>query len=344
MTDRSDDPPGPPDDSTGPSDDPSGPSDESTGPSDEPEPDDEFVWSDAVEDDRSAAAVSADDAPAEESRDVSAGLPDDASAETPGGADDRGRPIVALAVAVALGLLGPLIALAGGIGVFALDAVFELGFIANILLTLFVGQYVAFAGLAVAYLAWRGFDRSGIVSYLGVRWPSLTEVGIVIGGWVVILVSVMGISFVIQLIGVETAANQSAEVALANPAVIPLFIAASFLVIGPCEEILYRGVVQGRLRESMSAAPAIVIASAVFAFVHGMALTGGITGRLTTVAILFFPSLVFGIVYEYTENIVVPSLLHGLHNAVIFTLLYISVVYADEFEEFAEMSTLLFGI
>ena len=250
--------------------------------------------------------------------------------------------IVAVVVAVGLGLLGPLIALVGGFGIFAVDVVVGgLPLAVNLLLTLLVGQYVAFAGLALAYLAWRGFDRSGIVSYLGVRKPSLIELGLVVAGWVVILVSVMGISLLVQLLGVETAANQSAELAIGNPAIIPLFIAASFLVIGPCEEILYRGVVQGRLRESLPAAPSIIIASAVFAFIHVLALTGGIEGRLTTVAILFFPSLVFGAVYEYTENIVVPSLLHGLHNAVIFTLLYVSITYADEFEELAEMMALV---
>ena len=250
--------------------------------------------------------------------------------------------VIAVIVAIGLGLLGPIIALVGGFGIFAVDVIVGgLPLAANLVLTLLVGQYIAFAGLAIAYLAWRGFDGAGIVSYLGVRKPSLVELGLVVVGWVVILVSVMGISLLVQLLGVETAANQSAELAIGNPAIIPLFIAASFLVIGPCEEILYRGVVQGRLRESLPAAPSIIIASAVFAFIHVLALTGGIEGRLTTVAILFFPSLVFGAVYEYTENIVVPSLLHGLHNAVIFTLLYVSITYADEFEELAEMMALV---
>ncbi len=242
-----------------------------------------------------------------------------------------GSRLMAVAVAVGLGVLGPGIAFVGGLGVWFADAaVGGLPLAVSIVLTLIVGQYVAFAGLAVAYLGWRGFDRAGIISYLGVRRPSLKELGLVVAGWVVILIMVLVVSAVIQFLGTETASNQSAEVAMDNPAIIPLFIVAMFLVVGPCEEILYRGVVQGRLRESLPVAPAIVIASAVFAVIHVMALTGGISGRLTTVAVLFFPSLVFGAVYEYTGNIVVPALLHALHNAVIFTILYIGVVYADE--------------
>ena len=264
--------------------------------------------------------------------------------EDPAASDGLDGRTVAIAVgtAILLGVLGPLIALTSGILVFAIgSAVGGLSIVANVALTLFFGQYVAFGGLAIVYLTWRGFDRSGIISYLGVRRPSLKEIGLVIGSWVVILITIMVISIVVQLLGTDTAANQSAELAMGNPAIIPLFIAASFLVIGPCEELLYRGVVQGRLRETLPAAPSILIASGIFAFIHVMALTGGVSARLTTVTILFFPSLIFGAVYEYTDNLVVPALLHGLHNAVIFTILYITVTDVVDVDGLVEGGALL---
>ncbi|QKG92829.1 CPBP family intramembrane metalloprotease [Halorubrum salinarum] len=256
--------------------------------------------------------------------------PDPVADDAGGPGNAGGSPAVAVATALLLGVLGPVIALASGVAVFAIDAAAGgLSLVASVVLTLILGQYVAFGGLAVGYLAWRGLDRRGIVSYLGVRVPSLKEIGIVLGSWVVILILVLVVSTIVQLLGTETAANQSAELAMGNPAIIPLFVAASFLVIGPCEEILYRGVVQGRLRESLPAAPSILLSAAIFATIHVMALTGGLSARLTTVAILFVPSLVFGAVYEYTENLVVPALLHGLHNAVIFTVLYVTVTQMD---------------
>jgi len=251
-------------------------------------------------------------------------------------------PVRAIGVAIGLGTLGIALVLVFSLVVSGIGtAIGGLSIAVSLGLSLLLGQYVAFGGLALGYLLYRGFDRSGIVSYLGVRWPSLKEIGLVVGGWALILVMVMVISIVLQLLGPEPAANQSAEIAMQNPAIIPLLVAASFLVIGPAEEVLYRGIVQSRLRESFSAAPAIAIASAIFAAVHVIALTGGIEGRLTTIAVLFFPSLVFGAVYEYTENIVVPALLHGLHNAVIFTMLYVVVAYGDEIEELAEAGAML---
>lgn len=249
-------------------------------------------------------------------------------------------PARAVASAVGIGLLGPAIALVLSLGVLVLGSTFEIGLFASVVILLVVGQYVSYGGLAIAYLAQRGFDRDRIVRYLGVRVPSLKELAIVVGAWVVILGLLLVISVVLQVLGAETADNQSAQLALDNPALVPLFVVASFLVIGPCEEVLYRGVVQGRLRESLPAAPSIVVASAVFAFVHVIALTGGISGRLTTVAVLFFPSLVFGAVYEYTKNIVVPSLLHGLHNAAIFTLLFVLSQYEDEIQAAAEATVI----
>ena len=288
-------------------------------------------------------AASADEAPADGTpADGTTTTSETARPDDPPETSAPGSPAIAVAAAVGLGILGPVIAVVGSGGVLLLDRLAG-GFplIVSLVLTLVVGQYVAFGGLALGYLAWRGFDSSGIVSYLGVRRPSLTEVGLVVGGWVVIVITLLVVSTLVQLLGAETASNQSAEVALQNPTVIPLFVVAMFLVVGPSEEILYRGVVQGRLRESLPAAPAIAIASGIFAFIHVMALTGGVSGRLTTVAILFFPSLVFGAVYEYTGNLVVPALLHGLHNAVIFTLLYVTVTYSDELQDLAEGGTVL---
>ena len=336
MTDVPDDDRAPPSDQH-PSDQPSSDQPLSDQASSDRYPADEQPTDQSSPIDGSTAPTSPDGGPVETP-------PDDRVASgTAGASSGSGASTpVAIGAALGLGVLGPVIALVGGFGIFALDgAVGGLPTAVTLGLTLVVGQYVAFGGLAVGYLRWRGFDWPGVSSYLGVRRPRLTELGLVVGGWVVIVVTLFVVSTIVSLLGAETASNQSAEVAMQNPGLIPLFIAAMFLVVGPSEEILYRGVVQGRLRESLPAVPSILIASGIFAFIHLMALTGGVSGRLTTVAILFFPSLVFGAVYEYTENLVVPALLHGLHNAVIFTLLYVSLVYGDELRSLGETAIVL---
>jgi len=247
----------------------------------------------------------------------------EAVTDGPTGSDGPGRAVL---VALGLGLAGPVLAVVFSLPVAALAGLVELPLVVTIGLLLVAGQYVAFGGLALAYLRRRGMTWAGVQSYLGVRVPSARELLIVPAGWVLIIGIIMVVGLVVTALGAETGQNQTAELALESPEIIPPLIVAMFLVVGPSEEILYRGVVQGRLRESLGAVPSIAIASAIFAVVHWFALTGGASARLASVTVLFFPSLVFGAVYEYTDNLVVPALLHGLHNSVLLALIYF--VYA----------------
>lgn len=189
------------------------------------------------------------------------------------------------------------------------------------------GQYFGFFGLALAHLRRRGYDWQGIREYLGVRFPSLKELGIVIVGWLAILALAIVIGIIVQFLPVEGAenesANQLAEGASGNSLLIFGVFALMFLVVGPCEEILYRGVIQNRIRERYSKVPAIAAASVIFASVHVVAL--GATDPLavlTSISILTVTALVLGTVYEFTGNLVVPWLLHSVHNSIIFTTVF----------------------
>ena len=81
-------------------------------------------------------------------------------------------------------------------------------------------------------------------------------------------------------------------------------------------------------RSTFSAPVAIVITAVLFASIHFFALTGGASARLVTIGLLFFPSLVFGTVYEYTGNLVVSALLHGIHNSILLLGIYVTATGA----------------
>lgn len=216
-------------------------------------------------------------------------------------------------------------ALVLGLAAAVVAAVLGLSLEVRIGLLFVFGQYLPFIGLPVAYLAWRGMDGGAIREYLGVRVPSLREVGVVVVGYLGLLGLVAGtIWVVVGLLGLDPASNSAGEVAQEFPRIIPLFIVGSLLVIGPSEETLFRGVVQSRLREALSAAPAILLTAALFASIHVTALTGGLSARAVTIVILFVPSLVFGVVYEYTDNLVVPAVIHGAYNATLFASILLS--------------------
>jgi membrane protease YdiL (CAAX protease family) len=236
-------------------------------------------------------------------------------------------PLRSLVVAVVVAAVG--IVAGTGLVIGSLTAVRSSGVTVTpfgfIVASLVLLQGVAFGGVALGYLKYRGLPST----YLGVRVPSLQDVGAVVVGYVVAIGVAISGAVAVSLTGVEAGSNQAAELGAENPEVLLLLIPASILIIGPGEELLFRGVVQNRLRESFSAVPGIAIASAIFAAIHFVALSGGTGARLVSIVILFFPSVVFGTVYEFTDNLVVPALVHGCYNATLFTLLYVAIRFGE---------------
>jgi membrane protease YdiL (CAAX protease family) len=255
------------------------------------------------------------------------GRPPDGPAGAAGVDDDLGpseSPLRTVGTAAGIGILG--IVLLALISVVVVLVSSPLGLSAGVLLVVgtAIGQYVGFGGLALGYLRRRGFTWEQVRSYVGVRIPSLREIGVVVAGYLAIVVLLVIVAGIASMFLPEPAENEATGVAADNPGIVPGMVLMMFLVVGPMEELLFRGIVQNRIRERLDAIPAIVIASAIFATVHVVALAGDPSGMLVTVFILFFPATVFGAVYEYTGNVVVPALLHAIHNSVIVSLIFLA--------------------
>ncbi len=229
-----------------------------------------------------------------------------------------------------LGLAGAVLALvlslAAFLGLSGLSAIgISVPLSGRLVLLLIAGQYLPFIGFPLAYLRWRGFSLADVRSYLGVRLPTLPEVGIIVGGLMAVGALVFGtVLLVTQVLGLTPAENSAGQLARDAPRLIPILVVASLVVIGPSEETLFRGIVQNRLRESFSAPVAIGLAAVLFAAIHFTALSGAPGARVVTIGILLVPSLVFGAAYEYTGNLVVPALIHGLWNALLFSSLLLA--------------------
>jgi membrane protease YdiL (CAAX protease family) len=191
---------------------------------------------------------------------------------------------------------------------------------ASLVLSLVAIQGIAFPGTALLYFR---YTNRSLREFVPVAVPSLREIGITVSAWIGALVLVViGANVVIQLVGTEPAGNAAAETAADNPEFIPVLIVLVFLLNAPGEELLFRGVIQGLLRERFGPVGAIGLATAAFAPIHITALIGSVEAALVTITILSIPSIVFGAVYELTDNIAVPTLVHALYNATLFAGLY----------------------
>ncbi len=184
-------------------------------------------------------------------------------------------------------------------------------------------------GVVTSVLQFVGFGI-GVAGYLAItdQWdivrahvPSLRDIGYIVAGVVFILVAARLMSMLLTAFSVDVAENQVVETGRRNPVYFLYMIPVTILFVGPFEELVFRGAVQGTLRRAFRPMVAVVIASTLFGLVHLVALVGG-GSQLSYVAVAAVLGLVLGYVYEKTANLVVPAVIHGLYNAVLFGLQY----------------------
>lgn len=178
----------------------------------------------------------------------------------------------------------------------------------------------------VAYVYLRRTDRG--IAFLDLEFPTLGDLGYVVGGVLLVLGLNVGISLAFRELGIESASHSIIRAAQTSPNILLVLIPLSYLVIGPGEELLYRNVIQKALYESFSSLGAVVVASAIFAAAHIFAFANpgdGLLSTLNTLIVIFLLSLVLGAVYERTRNIVVPMLVHSTFNAIAFAITYVEL-------------------
>ncbi|MFB6220773.1 MAG: lysostaphin resistance A-like protein [Halolamina sp.] len=183
-----------------------------------------------------------------------------------------------------------------------------------------VFQFAGFVAPVLLFVAAAG-DRS----LLPVRIPDRREAGVIAAGVVALYALQYGLLALLGAVGVEPVQNEAINPERYQPVYFLWMTLLSVLVVGPAEELLFRGAVQGLLKRAWGARPAIVGASGLFGALHFSVGAGPLSGVLAYVAIAFTLGMVLGVVYEWTGNIVVPTLAHGLFNALAFGMQYFSV-------------------
>lgn len=88
-------------------------------------------------------------------------------------------------------------------------------------------------------------------------------------------------------------------------------------IVAPvAEEVLFRGVLYRWLRERIGIVFALILSSLIFSVVHG------VVALIPAIAVL---GLILGWIYERTQSIWAPILVHGIYNAIVTTILYVAL-------------------
>lgn len=220
-------------------------------------------------------------------------------------------------VAVAVGLLLAGMIVNNGVGVlavlvFGVESVTTGG--TGFLVSALLGQGLVLA-VALAYVHRRP---------LRVRFalPSRDEPLLIGAGVVVSVVAAIVLNILRQFLVPTNTTSGLGEVFAADPTLTLVVGVLSVVLFAPAEELLFRGAIQGRLRETFGSRWAVVGTSALFGAWHLLNFAGSLLGTVLAAAVLGVVSLLWGYAYERTGNLAVPVLTHGLYNLTFGLLAY----------------------
>jgi hypothetical protein len=198
----------------------------------------------------------------------------------------------------------------------------ELGPITQLVAVLVVTQVVGFGGFSLLYLRVRRLP----VAYVPFDVPSIQGLAWIVGGTVAIFAFYFTIAVVALLAGVQAGEHSVTQYGAERPLTFLVLAALAIPIIGPMEELFFRGIVQGTLREVLGPWAAVGLASALFAGVHVFVITGPLAGRAVGVTALLAVAIVLGVTYERTDNLTVPAAIHGLYDAVLLVFAYAGTI------------------
>ncbi|RDI72183.1 CPBP family intramembrane glutamic endopeptidase [Halopelagius longus] len=176
-------------------------------------------------------------------------------------------------------------------------------------------QFVGFGVAAVGYLVVT--EQRELVS---VRAPTARDAAWVAGGLLGLVSLYLAIVFGMEALGIQMAGSNLIAQGQDEPVYYLYLIPVTLLLVGPTEELVFRGVVQGSFRRAYGPVFGVVAASAVFAAIHWSSFSG--SGRFVTLGVILLLGATLGTVYEKTENLFVPAAVHGLFNTVQFVYVY----------------------
>lgn len=179
-----------------------------------------------------------------------------------------------------------------------------------------VGQ-VAFLVVGYAYVRVRDVP-------VPVDVPSRSDVLAVLGGTTVALVLATGLSALLLVLDLLPE-SVIGEIAVSDPVFLLGLAALSVVIVAPAEELLFRGAIQGRLRDRFGPVPAILGSSLLFGSLHLANYTGSFRRVFAGALLIVVVGTVFGTVYEYTGNLAVPIVTHATYNVVLLVIAYLTI-------------------
>jgi membrane protease YdiL (CAAX protease family) len=187
------------------------------------------------------------------------------------------------------------------------------------LLALVVASQVIGLALAIGFVRWQ---RVPFRPLIGSVRPLGRLLGQGIGlGFAAIAGSTLIVSILVALSGSDATPDQVLTGDIAEtPLQLILAIIAAVVLAPLAEEFLFRGLLHRSLRRRLALVPATALSSVLFAVVH----IDVVVSQPLALVGLVFVGVVLAIAYERTGSLVVPTIIHAVHNAVTIVAVVVS--------------------
>jgi len=241
-----------------------------------------------------------------------------------GSLDERVRSLVhSVGLIIAAFAFGILLVLLAGVLFRTTGIITDTGPVPAWINALITGlQFFGFYVVCLVYIYLRIENRR----LVNIDIPSLRDVGWTILGFVGLIVLLLLVTRIMSFLNINPAENAAITQGQQQPIYFLYLIPIAFLLNGPAEELLFRGLVQGLFRRAYGILPAVLFASALFGLVHIVALIQSNPSTIELISTLVVISVlggVLGLVYEWSQNLVVPMVIHALFNAMQFGMQYL---------------------
>ena len=159
---------------------------------------------------------------------------------------------------------------------------------------------------------------------LGLKKPKLNTIVIVTIGAILLIFLAGTISIIEEaILGPDPAAQELLTALLPqNSLQLILLLSFSILLVGPAEELAFRGFIQRGLQNSFGKIVGLLVTSVLFGLLHGL-------NSLRAIIPVTIISIFLGYVWQKTDgNTTGVAWMHGLYDAITITLAYVASVYA----------------
>ncbi len=227
----------------------------------------------------------------------------------------------AVATAFALAIGGGVVSFAGVVLFGAVGGILGITD-ADIYTVADVGVQLGFAVVAAGYL----FVADEPSRYVKFHRPTVEDIA-----WILALPAIsaalsVGLTTVLPVFGIAVPTHSHSSIGTAGlllqqPMLWAVAIPALYLFAAPIEEILYRGIVQGRLRPHLGTAGVVLVSGVAFGSMHTLTYLFASGPLVYTIISITAFGCVWAFVYERTENLVVTAVSHAMFWTVPFSTL-----------------------